>query len=258
MPPRLEESGTSESAVTLVALPRPAEEPDFPKDTAAAPETIETAFGGVFFLLNLALYLLIYGDFSQPEEIGLELDIWDFISLISNDLTDGEIAEDPLWPALARLARRSAGQEPGHSFGAPCSWQLPVQWLEPFPEKFDPRPSESQGRLVCVHPAGYVVSDTPASLDRPEEVRPGEGADNLKRWVGWMSGYLRARLVRALGREDAVALFFRQQAQVTLRLTHVDVTFSLNHHPIELRMAGLDRDPGWIPAARCYVAFHFE
>jgi hypothetical protein len=73
-----------------------------------------------------------------------------------------------------------------------------------------------------------------------------------------MAGYFRARLVRALGRQDAVALLCRRPARVTLTLTHVDVTFALDHHPIELRMAGLDRDLGWIPAAGRYVAFHFE
>jgi hypothetical protein len=231
---------------------------EFPKEAAGAPETIQTAFGGVFFLMDIALYLLIYGDFSQPGEMGLELDLWDFISLIGYDLTNGGIEEDPLWLVLAHLARRGPGQEPGHAFNAPQSWQLPGHWLEPFPEEFDPRPSESQGRLVCVHPAGFVVSDLCASSDEPAKARPDQATLNLKRWVGWMSGYIRQRLVRALGREDAVALLCRQQARVTLRPTHVDVTFSLNHHPIELRMAGLDRDPGWIPAAGCYVAFHFE
>ena len=40
--------------------------------------------------------------------------------------------------------------------------------------------------------------------------------------------------------------------------THVDVMFSLAELPIELRLSGLDRDPGWIPAADRVVAFHYD
>jgi hypothetical protein len=38
----------------------------------------------------------------------------------------------------------------------------------------------------------------------------------------------------------------------------VDAVFSLVEHPIEIRMAGLDIDPGWIPAAGRALHFHFE
>jgi hypothetical protein len=40
--------------------------------------------------------------------------------------------------------------------------------------------------------------------------------------------------------------------------TRVDVVFELKRLPLEVRMAGLDRDPGWVPAAGRFVAFHFE
>ena len=39
---------------------------------------------------------------------------------------------------------------------------------------------------------------------------------------------------------------------------HVDVYYSLQTYPTEIRLAGLDRDPGWIPAAGRYVAYHFD
>lgn len=109
-----------------------------------------------------------------------------------------------------------------------------------------------------MHPAGFTVIDVPAETNVADVTEPGEPVDGLQRWVGWMAGYFRARLVRALGREDAVALLCQRPARLTLTLTHVDVTFALEHHPIELRMAGLDRNLGWIPAAGRYVAFHFE
>ena len=39
---------------------------------------------------------------------------------------------------------------------------------------------------------------------------------------------------------------------------HVDIYFSLGALPFEIRLAGLDRDPGWIPAAGKTVTFHYE
>src|SRR5262249_2600024 len=53
--------------------------------------SFETAYGGAFFLLTLALHLYIYGDFSNPTDTGLMLSLWDFLALISSELTDGKI-----------------------------------------------------------------------------------------------------------------------------------------------------------------------
>ena len=220
--------------------------------------TVETAYGGVFFLLSLALYLYIYGDFTSPAEPGLELNIWDFLALMAFTLTDGEIEKDPLWDELASLAGRPKSAKPGLGFGPPDEWRVSAEWLAAFSGDV-PQPKLVNGRMISTHPEGFTVLDVPAGVNiaggREEQPAP---VDRLQRWVGWMAGYFRARLVRALGRKDAVALLCRRPARVALTLTHVDVTFALDHHPIELRMAGLDRDLGWIPAAGRYVAFHFK
>jgi hypothetical protein len=76
--------------------------------------------------------------------------------------------------------------------------------------------------------------------------------------LNWIAGYIRARLVRALGRDDAAEFLCRIPARIAFTPTHLDVFYSLDHHPIEIRLAGLDRDPGWIPAAGRYVRFHFD
>jgi hypothetical protein len=220
--------------------------------------TLETEYGGVFFLLSLALYLYIYGDFTSPAEPGLELNIWDFLALMAFELTDGKIEKDPLWAELAVLAGRPKSVRPGLGFDPPDEWRVPAEWLAAFAEDCVPQPTLTNGRMISMHPAGFTVIDVPAGTNVADVTEPGEPVDGLQRWVGWMAGYFRARLVRALGREDAVALLCQRPARLTLTLTHVDVTFALDHHPIELRMAGLDRDLGWIPAAGRYVAFHFE
>lgn len=221
--------------------------------------SVETKYGGVFFLVPLALYLYIYSDFTSPAKPGLELSIWDFLALISLELTNGEIEKDPLWGEMASLAGRTTSQQPGRGFDPPDEWRIPPDWLEPFSEVYDARPTLANGRLITMHPAGFTVLDVADTVNESCDFEVmGEPVDRLQRWVGWMASYFRARLLRALGRDDAVALLCDRPAHVVLTLTHVDVTFSLDHHPIEIRMSGLDRDPGWIPAAGRYVSFHFR
>jgi hypothetical protein len=246
----LQESASEPAAARQEAQQEQASEP---------PTTLETEYGGVFFLLSLALYLYIYGDFTSPAEPGLELNIWDFLALMAFEFTDGEITKDPLWDELASLAGRPKSVRPGLGFDPPDEWRVSAEWLAAFAEDYVPQPALTNGRTICTHPAGFTVVDVPAEANVTGSAeKPHEQIDRLQRWVGWMAGYLRARLVRALGRKDAVALLCRRPARVVLTLTHVDVTFALDHHPIELRMAGLDRNLGWIPAAGRYVAFHFE
>ncbi len=62
----------------------------------ALPMTIEgsyeTRFGGLFYLVNVALYLELYGDFTAPAQPGLPLTIWDFLALLGHRLTNGKIS----------------------------------------------------------------------------------------------------------------------------------------------------------------------
>jgi hypothetical protein len=67
--------------------------------------------------------------------------------------------------------------------------------------------------------------------------------------------------VQALGLNDdreLAGLLLHREALVQVTPTHLEAFFSLQDHPIEIRWSGLDRDPGWVPAAGRYVAFHFE
>jgi hypothetical protein len=91
-----------------------------------------------------------------------------------------------------------------------------------------------------------------------EQDDDGSPAPPLARWTAWIAGYLRVRLARALGREDAAQLLCRIPARLQVTPAHVHVFIRLDEHPIEIRLAGLDRDPGWIPAAGRYVSFHFD
>ena len=73
--------------------------------------------------------------------------------------------------------------------------------------------------------------------------------------------HIKARLILALGIDDEAALanlLLHHYAKIIITPTHLDVFFSLADHPIEIRLSGLDRNPGWVPAAGRFIAFHYD
>ena len=75
-----------------------------------------------------------------------------------------------------------------------------------------------------------------------------------------MVKYMDCRLRLALGLDpgdDLATFLFVHPARVDLTLARVDIHLSLEKLPLAIRLAGLDRDPGWLPAAGRYVYFHF-
>ena len=77
--------------------------------------TLESGLGGLLYLLNLALQLDLYGDFTRPGEPGIALSPWDLVELLGLRLL-GERPDDPVWELLASLAGRTPGTPPGRDF----------------------------------------------------------------------------------------------------------------------------------------------
>ncbi|MCA1816452.1 MAG: hypothetical protein LC746_08630 [Acidobacteria bacterium] len=257
---------------------------------------IETEFGGLFFLVNLALYLELYGDFTSPAAPRLPLDVWDFVALLGRELAGARVERDAVWSLLARLAGRAEDAEPGGDFAPADEWRVSAAWLEPFPRAGAWRWSAADGRLRVSHPAGFLVVDVPRrardarrqlrrelrpyrDLFAPARLRRGEtgtrafsrqrhAAGRKRRvrasrslWLERLADYARARLALALATRDAHALsgvLLERRARVFVTASHVDVMMSLAELPVAVRCAGLDRDPGWLPAAARHVAFRFE
>lgn len=262
--------------------------------TAASIETaIETKMGGVFYLINAAMALNLYGDFTRPLDPGIELPIWDFLALIGRQLIGKRIERDPIWQFLAKLAGRFEGtharEEPGARFKPPDEWRVPPDWLDAFPERDGWSYRINRGRLIVGHPAGFDVLDLKlgprfsmrnimAKLERETlryqyvgEIKRRRGAPrgrgtrkrerDLDRWTQLMADYFGPRLARSLGigtADDLAEILFARAARVNATPARLDVFFSLADLPIEIRLAGLDRDPGWMPAAGRAIAFHYE
>jgi hypothetical protein len=156
--------------------------------------TMETELGGLFYLINLALFMEIYSDFTSPvERFHDDLSIWDFVTIVGKDI-DPENIDDPVWELLRNFAGR-----------------------------------DEEDELI-----------TPA-------------------WLAGLLPHIRARLHLALGINDNLApILVHHHAKLAITPTHLDVFFSLSDHPIEIRLSGLDRNPGWVPDAGRFIAFHYD
>jgi hypothetical protein len=248
---------------------------------------IETNLGGFFYLINLALYLELYGDFTRPTQAGLELNIWDFVMLVGNELVSDADNADPIFSLLGALAGRAQTAAVGEDFEPSDQWRLPVEWLSVFEPKRLWRWNVIDDRLRVCHADGFPVLDLAIEsrdvneqlnreiepyrdfllgLDRSDlrndAVNCGPGTSSATAlWLSRLMPYVRARLRAALGAdgpEDSGAIVCRHHAIVRATETHVDVFFALSDHRIELRLAGLDRDPGWVPAAGRFISFHYN
>ena len=283
-PTSFEDSGAQDGNVIAASV--------VPTESTAAtpvpriyPASIETEVGGVFYLLNAALRLGLYGDFTTPAQPGIELPIWDFLALAGRALTPRPFRRDPVWVLFANLAGRARDEAPGATFEPPDVWRVPAEWLDAFPEGGTWRWCQGDGRLRVLHPAGFASVDVPrndnenaieqverelsmyrcvnasrAALSGPRDA-PWHGSSSaLTWWMRCLMPYVRERLARALGTSSRRAgpLLCVQRARVTTTPTHVDVFFPLAGLPIEIRLSGLDRNPGWVPAADRVITFQYD
>ncbi|KRB04317.1 hypothetical protein ASD86_18525 [Lysobacter sp. Root690] len=247
---------------------------------------IDTEFGGLLYLLNVALALELYGDFTSPRTPGIALSPWDWLAMIARAWFGASFRNDPLDAVLAKLAGRGAHQSPGADFDPGRDASMPNAWLRPWGEIDRLGYRADADRLRIWHPQGFVVFDQPrdrglspavqaanlcatrdhlrgATLQRmARSLSPGRSRQTAQRWLDRLLPYLHARIALALGLDahdaELPAQVCRHRARVRCDLTHLDVHLSLASLPLSLRIAGLDRDPGWIPAAGRSIRFHFD
>lgn len=230
---------------------------------------IATAHGGAFFLLNVLLVLELYGDFTKPRSRALEPSPWTLMARLARAVLGDEAQpDDTLWWILRDLAGT-----PTNDDRWPPEFRANPDWLIPFPERHGWTWSVNAGRLCVEHPRGFVVLDVPVEEDAGAqrarewaqygviEVTEAPGRFSQVEWPERLALFVRARIHAAVQAKDAdasVRLSLVLRARVRATDAHVDVFMALSDLPIEVRLAGLDRDPGWVPAAGRFVAFHFE
>lgn len=207
-----------------------------------------------------------------------------------------ELADDSLWAVLAQLDMRAPG-EPPRASGLRCGeLRLPLEWFAGWAGNPGAmRWVRRAGRLLVWSDAGYRLVDVPvcgtperqvvtelsnyasAGMNRPAQrglVRdcPSSDLDHLRtmRWPDAMLTWLefvvpavRHRLARALGKPNSQSLdvleeIARCPGRLHLTDTHLDLSASLQSISVRLRLAGLDRSPGWVPGLGRVVLFHFD
>lgn len=251
---------------------------------ASSPELAETIvftrFGGVFYLLNLGIFLRLYRDFTENLKDEIDLNIWDFVALVALEIAGAEIKRDSVWRLLENLSGRARGENPGKDFVPPSDWRVPTDWLGAFEKRRDWSYSFSENRLRVCHPANFNVIDVEWRGEKREalnaEIAPYaafydslESAENIdnkeisgfERWLENLTEYICARLSQALNLEkrgELSEVLLRKKAQVNVPPAHLEVNFSLADLPLAVRFSGLDRDPGWIPAVGKFVKFYFK
>jgi hypothetical protein len=168
-----------------------------------SPLRVRTDFGGIFYLLNVALDLGIYSDFTRPQGPNLVLSPFDWLALLGRHWFAPELEADPLRRLLAEMTGRAHAEPPG------------------FPEGI-------------ADPEGWLAHEAERVHQR-----------------------LVAGLPEAFAR-DLPGCVCRQGAEVCVSHQRVEVRFALAAHPLELRWSGLDRDPGWLPAAGRGIYFRYD
>lgn len=249
-----------ETAALAHPLPTAPRRAPAPARAVTADTPLHTGFGGLFFLLNAMLAAGWYGDFTQPRHPGLPLSPWRLLHEAGRRHFGRAYGRDPLAAWLLAKALRSPMPT------APPCWSAPPAWTSapcgrPWHALVAP------GDVRWWHPGGFIAARAP-SLDavpagalppgvplvvRPVRARPLSLAQLLL-------PVLATRLALALGLPDAraaAALALRLPARLAASDGRLDLHLPLAALPLAVRLAGLDRDPGWIPAAGCDFRFHF-
>jgi hypothetical protein len=216
----------------------------------------DTEFGGLFFLVNVFLAMGLYPDFTRPLDPALPLPPLALADRLGLHWFGARYRRD----ALHRWIARRGPQVP-----LPRSWRVEPEWLTPFPTG-----RARHDRSTLWYSAGFPLANRCASaparrLARTLGVRlasgaPGRSGARAGRdpdWLACLALFLAARFRRAAPDDALTPAAFAIPARTVIDEARLDVHFALAALPIALRLAGLDRDPGWLPSEGRDLRFHF-
>jgi hypothetical protein len=289
-----EEAGQAEAPATAPksATPATADASTLPEEALPPPaqpfsQGVSTGLGGLLYLLNLFDRLEILEEFEVAAQVGC----WGLLAGVGRAMLGSAAdlwAHDPIWALLAQLDGREPEARPGATLPAQDDFRLPAAWLHSVGRC---RWNVVDGRLYLwtgdpflladVAGAGaeaasqaereasiYAAQPWPAPTEEPPLHDLASSwfaacSSGYRRWLRNITPYLHIRLARALQLEpdqpDAlVETLFARPGRLYVTSTHLDVVMSLEAISLPVRLAGLDRSPGWWPHLGRAVTFHFE
>jgi hypothetical protein len=226
--------------------------------------SFQTGFGGVFFLVNLLLALGLYPDFTRPRDRGLDPSPFWLLDRLAQRMFGPAYRRDPLHRWLETVGL------PG---SLPSRWEVDPQWLRRLPRGGHAF-RRSRTRSILWDLRGFALVDGPsagppartgwrnrypefgARVPCPPQPRPTQPRQRDARWIACLAEFLAVRI--ALAGEGLGVDSLRLPARVRPDEERLEIVFALADLPVELRLAGLDRDPGWLPAEGRALHFRFE
>lgn len=203
-------------------------------------EGLPTQVGGVLYLINLMLALDLPDVGEEGWRLAGGVGPWGLLEALGRELLSDDFAAvetDPLWLALAHLDRRPPGEQPGFRLprSRPRRWptfEIPVEWWQRS------TPPDDQTARWRVN---------------------GRYRPLLARWLSLALPFVDWRLRLALHLPDASLAedLLLLPGQIYITASQVDLVSSLERISLPVRLAGLDRNPGWLPGWGRAVYFHF-
>jgi hypothetical protein len=206
-------------------------------------EGLPTQVGGVLYLINLMLALDLPDAAEEGWRLASAVGPWGLLAALGRELMgDGFVAveTDPLWLALSQLDSRPPGEQPGFRLprSRPRRWptfEIPADWRQ----------------RSAAPPDGQIARWRVNGRYRPL----------LARWLSLTLPFVDWRLRLALNLPNDASLaedLLLLPGQLYITASQIDLVASLNRISLPVRLAGLDRNPGWLPAWGRAVYFHFE
>jgi hypothetical protein len=266
------------------------------KTNAVLDEGVDTQLGGVLYLINLMRELDLpacfeglsgqVGAWGVLEVLGR--------SLLGND--NEHLAQDPLWEVLALLNGHDPDKLPGETFHGINVFRLPTGWLKYITGEDSLFYWATDGERLRLWSEICLMADYPVDTSSPEELlknelrtysdntgstglisRPFDQAplenitgilvdgsnSHLMGWLTRVIPFIRSWLTRALDpggveEPDLEKMLLLRRGRLYVTSTDVDLVMSMNDISLQVRMAGLDNDPGWLADFGRVVRFHFE
>jgi hypothetical protein len=263
-----------------------------------AEQGVPTSLGGLLYLINVMEHLDLPACFEADCALESAVGSVGTLEALARALLgplSPELEADALWTLLAQLDGRPLGQPPSAQGLQTDALRLPAAWLTAGGDGQVPLFWANVDRRLRIWSGQqYPVLDVSATGDGARQALveaarfgpaaralliPGRGEDQpgtdlawlaergwppaLLRWLGFVTPFLRWRLARALGVSqaaeiDLVAELARLPAKIYATDCHIDLVAGLDAIRMPLRLAGLDRSPGWVPGLARVVLFHFE